>query len=83
MKTDYERVNFVSLKSKIVNGVTALVSKVTGLSQDSAADRASMPKIITPGMPELLRKIATEGHNCVAFRKSANGMVLYRLWLGR
>lgn len=61
MKTDYERVNFVSLKSKIVNGVTALVSKVTGLSQDSAVDRASMPKIITPGMPELLRKIATEG----------------------
>ncbi|MBD5083404.1 MAG: beta-glucosidase [Clostridiales bacterium] len=51
----------MSLKTKIVNGVTMLVSKVTGLSQDSAEDREKMPKIITPGMPEVLRKVAAEG----------------------
>lgn len=51
----------MSLKTKIVNGATKLVSKITGLSQDSTADREAMPKIITEGMPELLRKIAAEG----------------------
>lgn len=51
----------MSLKTKVINGVTMLVSKVTGLSQDSAADREKMPKIITPGMPEVLRKAAAEG----------------------
>lgn len=51
----------MSLKTKLVTGVTKIVSKVTGLSQDSAQDRASMPKIITPGMPEILRKAAAEG----------------------
>ena len=51
----------MSLKTKVVDGVTKLVSKVTGLSQDSAEDRDKMPKIITPGMPEVLRKAAAEG----------------------
>lgn len=53
--------DFMSLKTKVINGVTMLVSKVTGLSQDSAADREKMPKIITPGMPEVLRRAAAEG----------------------
>lgn len=51
----------MSLKTNIVNGVTKLVSKITGLSQDSAEDRDNVPKIITPGMPEILRKAAAEG----------------------
>lgn len=51
----------MSLKTKIVNTATKLVSKVTGLSQDSVDVRKNMPKTITPGMPELLRKVAAEG----------------------
>jgi len=34
--------DFMSLKTKVINGVTMLVSKVTGLSQDSAMARAEM-----------------------------------------
>lgn len=50
----------MSLKSKIVKGVTGIVNKVGGLSQE-AIDRANAPKIITEGMADVIRATAAEG----------------------
>ena len=40
--------------------VTDMINNVSGVSQD-VIDRANEPKVITPGMPELVRKAAAEG----------------------
>lgn len=50
----------MSLKRKIVKNIAEVANNVSGLSQE-AIDRANAPKIITDGMPELLRNAAAEG----------------------
>lgn len=51
----------MSVKTKIANSVIKLVSKFSGVSQDETAARAAEEKTVTPGMPELLRRAASEG----------------------
>lgn len=50
----------MDLKEKIENTVTELFNNVSGLSQEEI-DRANAPKIITEGMPELIRRCAADG----------------------
>lgn len=50
----------MDLKEKIENTVTEIVNNVSGLSQEEI-ERANVPKIITEGMPELVRRAAAEG----------------------
>lgn len=50
----------MKLRDKIKRNVTNTINKVAGLAQEEI-DRRNVPKIITPGMPEILREIAGEG----------------------
>ncbi len=50
----------MKLKDRIYQMVTDIANNVSGLSQE-AIDRASEPKIITEGMPELVRRVAADG----------------------
>ncbi len=50
----------MSVLNKIVQGFTKLTAKFSGLSQEESARNAA-EKIVTPGMPELLRRAAAEG----------------------
>lgn len=50
----------MDLKTKIRNKFNEITMKVSGLSQEKM-DRANQPKIITDGMPELLRRAAADG----------------------
>ncbi len=49
-----------SITTKIVNTAMKVASKIGGLAQDET-ERKSEPKVITAGMPEILRKTAAEG----------------------
>ena len=49
-----------SITTKIVNTAMKVASKIGGLAQDET-ERKSEPKVITAGMPEILRKAAAEG----------------------
>lgn len=50
----------MSIKSFVNNQITKIVNRASGLSQQET-DRANVPKIITDGMPALLRSAAAEG----------------------
>lgn len=50
----------MKLKEKIERAVTNTVNRFSGLAQEEI-DRRNVPKIITPGMPEILREIAGDG----------------------
>ena len=50
----------MSIKDTVVSAVGGVVSIFTGLSQ-AENQRSKAPKVITPGMPELLRSVAAQG----------------------
>lgn len=50
----------MNIKDRINNSFTAIVNKVNSVAQGET-DREGIPKIITEGMPELLRYAAAEG----------------------
>lgn len=50
----------MSIKSSINKKIAEIVNKASGLAQQEI-DRANVPKIITQGIPEILRKSAAEG----------------------
>ena len=50
----------MSIKDAVVSAVGGVVSIFTGLSQ-AENQRSKAPKVITPGMPELLRSVAAQG----------------------
>ena len=50
----------MDIKTFITNSITKAVNRVSGVAQ-AEIDRANVPKIITPGMPELVRRAAADG----------------------
>ena len=48
------------LKQKVISTAEAIAAHFNGLSQEESA-RAQAEKVVTPGMPELLRRAAAEG----------------------
>ena len=50
----------MSIKDTVVSAVGSIVGVFTGLSQ-AENQRSKAPKVITPGMPELLRSVAAQG----------------------
>ena len=50
----------MSIKDAVVSATGKVVSVFTGLSQ-AENQRSKAPKVITPGMPELLRSVAAQG----------------------
>ena len=50
----------MSIKDTVVSAVGSVVGVFTGLSQ-AENQRSKAPKVITPGMPELLRNVAAQG----------------------
>ena len=50
----------MSIKDTVVSAVGSVVGVFTGLSQ-AENQRSKAPKVITPGMPELLRSVAAQG----------------------
>lgn len=50
----------MKLSDKIKRSVTNTINKFSGLAQEEI-DRQNVPKVITPGMPEILREIAADG----------------------
>lgn len=50
----------MSIKEKIDNAVVQIANKVSGVAQEQI-DRKNEPKVITEGMPELIRKAGAEG----------------------
>ena len=50
----------MSIKDTVVSAVGGVVSIFTGLSQ-AENQRSKAPKVVTPGMPELLRSVAAQG----------------------